>query len=136
MSSKDAPFDREAQARKASAKSTCSFCDSTSARKSAEQSTIAETGVWFPAIVRCIHRPVMFWPVMNAAPGELSQSTALAISSGVPMRPTGVCVAIVFFMSVSPSPKARSNISVWMGPGETLLTRMPCLANRRDLDKI
>jgi len=43
---------------------------------------------------------------MNAAPGELSQSTALAISSGVPMRPTGVCVAIVFFMSVSPSPKA------------------------------
>ena len=57
MSSKDAPFDREAQARKASAKSTCSFCDSTSARKSAEQSTIAETGVWFPATVRCIHRP-------------------------------------------------------------------------------
>jgi hypothetical protein len=32
----------------------------------------------------------------NAAPGELSQSTALAISIGVPMRPTGVCVAIVF----------------------------------------
>ena len=79
---------------------------------------------------------VMSWPVMNAAPGELSQSTVLAISSGVPMRPIGVCVAIVFFMSVSPSPKARSNISVWMGPGETLLTRMPCLANRRDLDKI
>src|SRR5262249_6739793 len=72
---------------------------------------------------------VMSWPVTNAAPGELSQSTALAISSGVPMRPTGVCVAIVFFISVSPSPKARSNISVWIGPGETLLTRMPCLAN-------
>ena len=36
---------------------------------------------------------------------------------------------IVFFMSVSPSPKARSNISVWIGPGETLLTRTPCLAN-------
>ena len=72
---------------------------------------------------------VMSWPVMNAAPGEPSQSTAPAISSGVPMRPTGVCVAIVFFISVSPSPKARSNISVWIGPGETLLTRTPCLAN-------
>jgi hypothetical protein len=31
---------------------------------------------------------MMSWPVVNAAPGELSQSTALAISSGVPMRPT------------------------------------------------
>jgi hypothetical protein len=30
---------------------------------------------------------------------------ALAISSGVPMRPTRFCVAIVFFTSVSPSPK-------------------------------
>ena len=30
---------------------------------------------------------MMSWPVVNAAPGELSQSTALAISSGVPMRP-------------------------------------------------
>jgi hypothetical protein len=45
---------------------------------------------------------MMSWPVVNAAPGELSQSTALAISSGVPMRPTGVCVEIVFFTSVSP----------------------------------
>jgi len=44
---------------------------------------------------------MMSWPVVNAAPGELSQSTALAISSGVPMRPTGFCVAIVFFTSVS-----------------------------------
>src|SRR5258705_10056582 len=52
---------------------------------------------------------MMFWPVGNAAPGELSQSTALAISFGVPMRPTGFCAAIVFFTSVSPSPKARSN---------------------------
>jgi hypothetical protein len=60
---------------------------------------------------------MMSWPVVNAAPGELSQSTALAISSGVPMRPAGVCVVIVFFMSVSPSPKVRSNISVWIGPG-------------------
>ena len=68
---------------------------------------------------------------MNAAPGELSQSTALAISSGVPMRPTGFCAAIVLFTSVSPSPNARSNISVWIVPGETLLTRMPCLANSR-----
>jgi hypothetical protein len=72
---------------------------------------------------------MMSWPVVNAAPGELSQSTALAISSGVPMRPAGVYVAIVFFTSVSPSPKDRSNISVWIGPGETLLTRTPCLAN-------
>jgi hypothetical protein len=45
------------------------------------------------------------------------------------MRPTGFCVAIVFFTSVSPSPKVRSNISVWIGPGETLLTRTPSLAN-------
>ena len=37
----------------------------------------------------------MSWPVVKAAPGELSQSTALAISSGIPMRPTGVCDAIV-----------------------------------------
>jgi hypothetical protein len=72
---------------------------------------------------------MMSWPVVNAAPGELSQSTALAISSGVPMRPTGFCVAIVFFTSVSPSPKVRSNISVWIGPGETLLTRTHSLAN-------
>jgi hypothetical protein len=43
---------------------------------------------------------MMSWPVVNAAPGELSQSTALAISSGVPMRPAGVCVAIVFFTDV------------------------------------
>src|SRR5262249_3736943 len=60
---------------------------------------------------------MMSWPVMNAAPGELSQSTALAISSGVPMRPTGVCVPIVFFISVSPSPKGRSNIAVWPRTG-------------------
>ena len=61
MSSKDAPFDREAQARKASAKSTCSFCDSTSARKSAEQSTIAETGVWFPVLcgISTVHGDVL-----------------------------------------------------------------------------
>ena len=38
---------------------------------------------------------MMSWPVVNAAPGELSQSTALAISSGVPMRPTGFCVAVL-----------------------------------------
>jgi hypothetical protein len=37
----------------------------------------------------------MSWPVVNAAPGELSQSTALAISSGVPMRPAGVCVGTI-----------------------------------------
>jgi hypothetical protein len=66
---------------------------------------------------------MMSWPVVNAASGELSQRTALAISSGVPMRPAGVYVAI------PASPKVRSNISVWIGPGETLLTRTPCLAN-------
>src|SRR3974377_2280534 len=47
------------------------------------------------------------------------------------MRPTGFCAAIVLFTSVSPSPKARSNISVWIVPGETLLTRTPCWANSR-----
>ena|SRR5271165_70349 len=72
---------------------------------------------------------MMSWPVVKAAPGELSQSTALAISSGIPMRLIGVCDAIVLFISVSPLPKARSNISVWIGPGETLLMRTPCLAN-------
>ena len=57
------------------------------------------------------------WPVVKPAPGELSQSTALAISSGMPMRPIGVWDAIVFFISVSLLPKAGSNISVWIGPG-------------------
>jgi hypothetical protein len=33
---------------------------------------------------------MMSWPVVNAAPGELSHSTALAISSTVPIRPTGL----------------------------------------------
>jgi hypothetical protein len=42
----------------------------------------------------------MSWPVVKAAPGELSQRTALAISSGVPTRPTGFCASIAFFMSV------------------------------------
>ena len=74
---------------------------------------------------------IMSCPVVNAAPGELNQRTALAISSGVPTRPSGFCASIAFLMSVSPSPKARSNISVWIGPGETLLTRTPCLANSR-----
>lgn len=79
---------------------------------------------------------MMSWPVVNAAPGELSQRTALAISSGVPMRPTGVFVTYVFFISVSPSPKARSNISVWIRPGDTLLTRTPCPANSSAADLV
>src|SRR6201987_6547060 len=57
---------------------------------------------------------VMSWPVGNAAPGELSQSTALAISSGVPMRPTGVCVEIVFSTSVSPRLLEGEIFSLWI----------------------
>ena len=43
---------------------------------------------------------IMSWPVVEAAPGELSQRTALAISSGVPTRPAGLCASIAFFLSV------------------------------------
>jgi hypothetical protein len=62
--------------KRAKRRAKCSFCDGTSARKSAEQSTIAETGVC------AVYPPstMMSWPLMKAAPGELSQSTALAIS--------------------------------------------------------
>jgi hypothetical protein len=97
-------------ARKASAKSTCLFCDGTSARKSAEQSTTP--GDRFVVSGYCAVYPpstMMSWPVMNAAPGELSQSTALAISSGVPTRPTGVCVAIVGKRQGSGFADARGN---------------------------
>lgn len=51
-------------------------------------------------------------PVTNDAAGELSQSTAVATSSGVPTRPIGCCAAIYFFASSPPEPIARSNISV------------------------
>ena len=43
---------------------------------------------------------------------------------------------VVFFISVSPSPKARSNISVWIRPGDTLLTRTPCPANSSAADLV
>jgi hypothetical protein len=46
------------------------------------------------------------WPVMNAAPGELSQSTVLAIPSRVPMRQPGF-VSQSFSSRRSRLPKLR-----------------------------
>jgi hypothetical protein len=55
----------------------------------------------------------MTW--VRRASSSLSHSTMLAllrcldISLAVPIRPNGFCVAIIFFISLSPSPRARSS---------------------------
>jgi hypothetical protein len=61
--------------------------------------------------------------------GELSQSTALAICSGVPMRDNRILRRHRFLCVGLALAEGRSNVSVWIVPGETLLTRTPCLAN-------
>ena len=45
----------------------------------------------------------------------------------------GLCHNRFFHLGL-PLPKARSNISVWIGPGDTLLTRTPCPANSSAAD--
>src|SRR5205085_11196559 len=71
--------------------------------------------VWPPSIT-------MACPVTNAAASEHSQTTAVAISSGVPMRPTGSCAITLSRPSEVP-PLKRSIIGVSMIPGHTAFTR-------------
>ncbi len=59
----------------------------------------------------------------GATGSEHSQTTAAAISSGLPIRPTGSCAITIFRPSGVP-PLKRSIIGVSMIPGHTALTRM------------
>src|SRR5712691_8231868 len=66
-------------------------------------------------------------PVTNDAASEHSHTTASAISSGFPIRPTGSTAAI---LSALPALWAviRSTIGVLITPGHTAFTRIPDLA--------
>jgi len=66
----------------------------------------------------------MSLPMTNDASGEISQDTVAAISSGLPIRPSGLCSAA--------SRAAGSAMSVSLTPGETLLTRTPSEATSLD----
>jgi len=61
--------------------------------------------------------------MVKAAAGELSQSTAAAISSGCPMRPMGSW-AITSARPASLPPVNRSIMLVSMIPGQMALMRM------------
>src|SRR5947209_16220577 len=71
--------------------------------------------VWPPSIT-------MAWPTMNAAPSEHSQTTAAAISSGLPIRPAGSSAITLARPSAVP-PVKRSIIGVSMYPGQMALMR-------------
>ena len=65
-------------------------------------------------------------PVMKLASSEARKETALAISSGVPMRPMGTPLmspALSWAVSPTVCPR-RSMAGVSMGPGLTTLTRI------------
>src|SRR5712691_89304 len=66
---------------------------------------------------------VMVCPVTNEAASEQSQTTASAISSGVPTRPMGSLAMMRALRSGSLKPIAV--IGVWITPGQTHLTRIP-----------
>src|SRR5262249_9084662 len=69
----------------------------------------------------------MACPVTKDAASEHSHTTASAISSGFPIRPTGSAAAI---RSAMPGRLAvtLSTIGVWITPGHTAFTRTPDLA--------
>ena len=69
----------------------------------------------------------MACPTTKAAASEHSQTTAAAISSGLPIRPTGSCATTLARPSGVP-PLKRSIIGVSMIPGHTAFTRMPAFA--------
>jgi hypothetical protein len=62
----------------------------------------------------------MAWPTTKAAASEHSQTTAAAISSGVPIRPTGSST-ITFARPSGAPPEKRLNTGVSMDPGPTAL---------------
>src|SRR6266568_1599724 len=66
------------------------------------------------------------WPVINEARSEHIQTTASAISLGVPNRPIGCRPRICFW--ISGSPKRRSAMGVSITAGHTTFTRMPLRA--------
>src|SRR5215831_15375707 len=69
---------------------------------------------------------LMACPVTNEAASEQSHTTVSATSSGVPTRPMGSLATICAFCSGSLKPLAV--IGVWIYPGQTQLTRIPCCA--------
>src|SRR2546426_9424855 len=69
---------------------------------------------------------LMACPVTNEAASEQSHTTASAISSGVPTRPIGSLAMMRALRSGSLRPLAV--IGVWITPGQTQLTRIPCCA--------
>src|SRR5712691_2992020 len=69
---------------------------------------------------------VMVCPVTNEAASEQSQTTASAISSGCPIRPTGSLAIIRAIRSGSCIPCAVIGVAIY--PGQTQLTRIPCCA--------
>src|SRR6266481_5665938 len=66
---------------------------------------------------------VIVCPVTNEEASEQSQTTASAISSGVPTRPMGSLAMMRALRSGSLKPLAV--IGVWITPGQTQLTRIP-----------
>src|SRR5205823_5755105 len=71
----------------------------------------------------CPPSMTMAWPMTKAASSEHSQTTAAAISSGFPIRPTGSCAITLSCPSGVP-PVNRCIIGVSMIPGHTAFTRM------------
>lgn len=74
-------------------------------------------------------------PTVNAASSEQSQSTAAAISSGRPMRPTGSC-AITAARPSSVSPVKRRIIPVSTMPGQIASMRIPSAAQSSAADRV
>ena len=66
-------------------------------------------------------------PVMNDAASESRKSVAFAMSRGVPTRPSGTAASVAS-LSVGLSIQ-RCCIGVCVGPGKTVLERMPSAAN-------
>src|SRR2546428_10444931 len=69
---------------------------------------------------------VIVCTVTNEASSEQSHTTASATSSGVPTRPMGSLAMMRALRSGSL--QALSVIGVWIAPGQTQLTRIPCFA--------
>src|SRR3712207_1128943 len=71
----------------------------------------------------CPPSTTMACPTTKAAASEHSQTTAAAISSGLPIRPIGSC-AITLPRPSGVPPLKRSIIGVSTMPGHTTFTRM------------
>src|SRR3954469_9589332 len=70
-------------------------------------------------------------PLENRAPGDASQRTADATSSGRATRPNGDWART----ASPPGPSSTSRaISVWTNPGATQVTEMPCGASASAID--